>query len=96
MQKEQSSAVRALLSGIFSTSTRDGSMDEHRTDADAERINDEMVKRMELRRQAQPERRQRPSAPPEGGAQRRICGFCFQPGDHRTADQCRRALEGGG
>jgi hypothetical protein len=69
-------------------------MDEHRTDDDAERINEEMVNRMELRRQAQPERRQRASARPQGAPPRRLCAFCFQPGDHRSALQCLRALEG--
>ena len=68
-------------------------MDELRTDRNANAINDEMVRRMELRRQEQPERRQRPSAQPVGGERRRLCSFCYQPGDHRTANQCLGALE---
>ena len=66
----------------------------------AHTVNDEMVKQMNLRRQARPERRQRAasgvpavSVVPASGERRRVCGFCYQPGDHPTAAQCLRALE---
>jgi hypothetical protein len=68
-------------------------MDERRTEQDADEINEQMVRQMELRRQERPERRQRPSVQPVGGERRRICSFCYQPGDHRTANQCLGALE---
>ena len=68
-------------------------MDTARTDRDADAINEAMVKQMELRRQERPERRQRAAARPEGGERRRICSFCYQPGDHRTAAQCLGALD---
>ena len=68
-------------------------MSDRGSDQDADAINDEMVKQMELRRLARPERRQRSAAQPAGGERRQVCSFCHQPGDHRTAAQCLRALE---
>jgi hypothetical protein len=61
-------------------------MDQHREDAD-----DEMVRQMEARRQAQPERRKR--AQPRVNDRRKCCSFCYQLGDHPTAAHCLRALE---
>jgi hypothetical protein len=64
------------------------------TQQDADTINDQMAREMERRRQAQPERRkERASRPPGARERRRICAFCFQPGDHATAAQCLRSLE---
>ncbi|MEP6915146.1 MAG: hypothetical protein ABJC89_05845 [Acidobacteriota bacterium] len=64
------------------------------TERQATSVNDEMVRQMELRRLAQPERRKRAD---NGGGRtherRRICSFCHQPGDHWTAAQCLRSLE---
>ena len=64
------------------------------TQQDADTINDQMAQEMERRRQAQPERRkQRASRPAGGRERRRLCAFCYQPGDHATAAQCLRSLE---
>jgi len=70
-------------------------MDEHgRTAKDGDTINDQMVREMEVRRQARPERRQRVgSGVPVANERRRICAFCYQSGDHPTPAQCLRALE---
>ena len=54
-------------------------MGQEPTDAD-----DEMVRQMERRRHARPERRQRRL--PHGNERRRMCSFCYQPGDHPTAE----------
>jgi len=64
------------------------------TAAEAGAIDERMVREMERRRQAQPERRQSggPSLAP-ANERRRICAFCHQTGDHRTPTQCLRALE---
>jgi hypothetical protein len=58
-------------------------MGQERTDAD-----DEMVRQMERRRHARPERRLRTMA--RANERRRLCSFCYQPGDHPTAVYCRR------
>jgi hypothetical protein len=64
------------------------------TQQDADTINDRMAREMEQRRQAQPERRKRRSTgAPQGRERRRLCAFCYQPGDHATAAQCLRSLE---
>jgi hypothetical protein len=44
------------------------------------------------RRRERPDRRRRP-APPHEMERRRICGYCYQEGDHATPAQCLRALE---
>jgi hypothetical protein len=71
-------------------------MDQYQPEQDPEAVNAQMVRQMELRRQARPERRQR-SAPRSNAVvaheRRRVCGFCHQPGDHATPTQCLRALE---
>jgi hypothetical protein len=59
---------------------------------DANAINDRMVQQMEERRRERQERRTRPPVSPSV-ERRRICGYCFQRGDHQTAAQCMRALE---
>ena len=65
------------------------------SDREADAINDQMVAAMEQRRQGLPNRRQssndRQKAP--GVERRRICGYCYQRGDHPTAADCMRALE---
>ena len=72
------------------------------TQQEADIINDRMVRQMELRREARPERRQRvgtrapagkgPRAP-AAKERRHTCAFCFEPGDHPTPVHCLRALE---
>ena len=69
--------------------------DAQRTDAEAAAINDEMVRRMEERRQQLPERRQARGTGTGPIERRRTCAFCFQPGDHPTPAYCLRALERG-
>jgi len=59
---------------------------------DADRINEQMVRQMELRRQQRPDRRQRRTGGPDK-ERRTICAYCFQPGDHQSPAQCLRALE---
>jgi hypothetical protein len=67
---------------------------EQTTQKDADTIKDRMVREMEQRRQAQPERRKRRGSRPAGARERRrLCAFCYQPGDHATAAQCLRSLE---
>jgi hypothetical protein len=64
------------------------------TQQEADTINDQMVRQMELRRQARPERRQRVGTrAPAAKERRRTCAFCFEPGDHPTPVHCLRALE---
>lgn len=63
----------------------------HVSKDEAEAINEQMVRQMELRRQQQPERRQR--VQPHAQERRAICSFCFQHGDHPTPAHCLRALE---
>lgn len=57
-------------------------------------INEQMVRQMELRRQALPEQRR---ASASSGAvaieRRRTCAFCCQRGNHPTPAHCLRALE---
>lgn len=61
------------------------------TDRQAEALNDQMVRQMELRRQQRPERRQQRVATAQ--ERRKVCAFCFQTGDHPTPAHCLRALE---
>jgi hypothetical protein len=63
------------------------------TERQATSVNDEMVRQIELRRLAQPERRKRVDGAVRTQERRRICSFCHQPGDHWTAAQCLRSLE---
>ena len=65
-----------------------------RTQAEADAINDEMVRRMEERRRERPDRRERPVA--RVPDRRRTCSYCYQPGDHPTPAHCLRALERAG
>lgn len=60
---------------------------------EANAINEQMVRKMEERREQRPERR-RQSASTPAADRRTICSYCFQPGDHRTPAQCLRALGG--
>jgi hypothetical protein len=67
-------------------------MDEDsRTQQDADAINEQMVQQIEERRRERPDRRQR--TVPLAADRRRVCSYCFQPGDHPTAKDCLRALE---
>ena len=57
-------------------------------------INEQMVRQMELRRQALPE--QRKTSGSRGAVaieRRRTCAFCCQRGNHPTPAHCLRALE---
>ena len=54
-------------------------------------VDDEMVRQMEIRQQARPERRKRVAPPVNERRQR--CSFCYQPGDHPTPAHCLRALD---
>jgi len=67
--------------------------DELPTKSEGDAIDDSMAEQMELRRQARPDRRRRTES--RTLERRRICDYCFQPGDHRTAADCRRALDRG-
>ena len=58
----------------------------------ADAINEQMVRQMELRRQQQPERRQRGLVTPTL-ERRALCAYCFQHGHHPTPVECLRALE---
>jgi hypothetical protein len=61
------------------------------SEQEANALNEKMVRQMELARQQRPERRQERVA--TANERRRICSFCFQPGDHPTPAHCLRALE---
>ena len=61
------------------------------SEREAAEINERMVQEMERRRQQRAERRQ--GSGPVTNERRKICAFCFQPGDHRTPAHCLRALE---
>jgi hypothetical protein len=66
------------------------------TPEQADAINEQMVRKMEERRKSRPERRQTATRSGRASAsneRRRICSFCYQPGDHPTPAHCRRALE---
>lgn len=72
------------------------------SDREADAINDQMVAAMEQRRRGMPNRRE-PSASPNPSAsrapsveRRRVCGYCYQRGDHPTPAHCMRALERAG
>ena len=58
------------------------------TDAD-----DLMVRQMEERRRQKAERRAPTPRTPTTPERRKICSYCFQPGDHQTPAQCLRALD---
>jgi hypothetical protein len=65
-----------------------------RTAREGDVINEQMIRDMDARRLARPERRQRvESSGSVTNERRRICAFCYQSGDHPTAAHCRRALE---
>ena len=69
-------------------------MDQGTTPQEADTINEQMVRDMEQRRQARPERRQPRVEPGARAKERRhICAFCYQPGDHPSPLHCIRALE---
>jgi hypothetical protein len=61
-------------------------------DREADAINDQMVAAME-RRRGLPNRRESSTVRQPSAERRRICGYCFQRGDHPTAAHCMRALE---
>jgi hypothetical protein len=65
------------------------------SDQEADAINEQMVAAMEQRRQRLPNRRQSSDDRQKRPVveRRRICGYCFQRGDHATAAHCMRALE---
>jgi len=57
----------------------------------ADAINEAMVVAMNQRRLQRQERRQ--VARPASVERRRICSYCFQPGDHGSPAACLSALE---
>jgi hypothetical protein len=65
------------------------------SDREADAINEQMVAAMEQRRQGLPNRRQSSDDRPRSPVveRRRICGYCYQRGDHPTPTHCMRALE---
>jgi hypothetical protein len=63
------------------------------SDDEADAINEQMARAMEERRRVQPERRGARRTASPSVERRRICGYCYQPGDHPTAAHCMRALE---
>jgi hypothetical protein len=65
------------------------------TQQEADAINERMAAAMDQRRRARPERRTQRSAAKPSTERRRICGYCYQAGDHPTAAHCMRALERG-
>ena len=65
------------------------------SEQEADAINDRMAAAMDQRRRAQPERRTQGGATKPHKERRRICGYCYQTGDHPTAAHCMRALERG-
>ena len=65
------------------------------SDRDADAINDQMVAAME-RRRGMPNRRASSATQKPQVDRRRICGYCYQRGDHPTAAHCMRALERAG
>jgi hypothetical protein len=65
------------------------------SEQEADAINERMAAAMDQRRRAQPERRTQGSATRPQKERRRICGYCYQTGDHPTAAHCMRALERG-
>jgi hypothetical protein len=62
-----------------------------RSEQGANTIDDQMVREMEERRKARPERRV--ARKTVASERRRHCTFCHQPGDHPTPVHCLRALE---
>lgn len=67
-------------------------MEDINSQQEADAVNDGMVQAMDRRRRARPERRRAVAATPRI-ERRKVCTYCFQPGDHLTAASCRRALE---
>jgi hypothetical protein len=70
-------------------------MDDHDHDIQQEagdEPNEQMVRQMEQRRQLRPERRVSPARCVRI-ERRRLCEYCYHPGDHQTAADCLRALE---
>lgn len=65
----------------------DVTQDEQQADA----INDAMVEAMTQRRRERQERRQ--AVQTARVERRRVCAYCFQPGDHGSPADCLRALE---
>jgi len=65
------------------------------SDQEADAINEQMVAAMEQRRRGLPNRRQSSDDRQKSPVveRRRICGYCYQHGDHPTAAHCMRALE---
>ncbi|MEO6239473.1 MAG: hypothetical protein ABIQ52_20950 [Vicinamibacterales bacterium] len=59
--------------------------------ASANAVNDAMVAAMNRRRLERQERRHGTRKPVHD--RRKICAYCFQPGDHQTPTGCLRALE---
>ena len=51
------------------------------------------VRELALRRRAHPDRRHSDSSRTPTNERRKICGYCFQRGDHPTPAHCLRALE---
>jgi hypothetical protein len=64
----------------------------NRTNEEADAINEQMARQIAERRDQRPERRQSSRGAPKT-ERRRICSYCFQPGDHPTPHHCLRALE---
>jgi hypothetical protein len=62
-------------------------------DDEADAINDRMVAEMEERRRGLPNRRSSSATKNPLAERRRVCGYCYQRGDHPTAAHCMRALE---
>jgi hypothetical protein len=60
---------------------------------EADAINDQMVAAMEERRRGMPNRRTASATQKPQVDRRRICGYCYQRGDHPTPAHCMRALE---
>jgi hypothetical protein len=65
--------------------------DQRPGDQEAESVDDRMAAELERRRQQRPDRRR--AARSVSSDRRRVCGYCYQSGDHRTVQQCLRALE---
>jgi hypothetical protein len=64
------------------------------TPEEEDAINEQMARQIEERRSQRPERR-RGRGPAPAVERRRVCSYCFQPGDHPTPRHCLRALERG-
>ena len=51
------------------------------------------VRELALSRRAHPDRRNSQSSARPARERRKMCAYCFQPGDHPTPGHCLRALE---